>query len=51
MANYAVLISNHYDGCETECTTSLGYLGYAVHSDQSVLQFDLARFNSLYVCF
>ena len=36
-----ILISNNYDSCESECTSTLGNFGYAVDSDQTLLEVEV----------
>ena len=44
-----IFISNNYDSCESESTSTLGNFRYAVDSDQTLLELEvLCCFNSLH---
>ena len=50
VTNHTVLIAHYDDGSEAEVTTTLGDLGHTVDGYKSVLEFEVRRFNSFYVC-
>lgn len=45
----AVLVTDDDNGRETECTTSLGYLGNTLNAYESVLKLEIASAYFLYV--
>jgi hypothetical protein len=51
VAHDTVLVSNNDDGSKGERSTTLGNLGNAIDSDESVLELDFARLDSFDVYF
>ena len=50
IAYNAVLVTYDYDSSKAEVTTTLGNLGYALDGNEPVLQFEVRRLYSLYIC-
>ena len=49
-ANYTIAVTDNYNSCEREGTSTLGHLSYTVDGNQSVFQFNVTIYSNFVHC-